>query len=370
MQESGKSLEPDLTPPREFWIRDVYLRHSETIYLLKENITAMIGLVIIVVIIFTSLFASILATQHPTPDGGWPQDLTNRFDDPITPFLVALVGVIVAGILFFMTISRYGTKPTELVPRLIVIVSAILLLSAAGLIIIIWAQAKSTQTFLLGTDLFGRDVFSRLVYGSRVSIKVGLISVGLALLLGIPMGIFAAFYGGKIDLIISRVVDILFSFPGIILAILVLAALGNGLNQAMVAIGIAITPNFARLIRSSALAIKEQEYMQAAKAAGAGDFDIMFHHMLPNSLSPIIVQATLSLAGAIIAEASLSFLGLGVQPPTPTWGYMMNYGLDYLRISPWMCLFSGLAITITVLGFNMFGDGLRDAVDPRLKRER
>jgi peptide/nickel transport system permease protein len=184
------------------------------------------------------------------------------------------------------------------------------------------------------------------------------------------MGVFAAYYGGKVDLIISRVVDLIFSFPGLILAILVLAALGNGINQAMVAIGIAITPNFARLIRSSALSIKEQEYMQAAKAAGAGDFDMMVHHMLPNSLSPIIVQASLSLAGAILAEASLSFLGLGVQPPTPTWGYMMNLGLDYITVSPWMSLFSGLAITITVLGYNLFGDGLRDAVDPRLKRER
>lgn len=370
MQETGKPLDPGLTPPREFWIRNIYLKHSETIRLLKENVTAMIGLVIILGVLFSAIFARFIGTQHPTETGGWPQDLANRFDGPIALFLVAVIGVIIAGILIIVATNRYGRKPTERVPRAIIIVLTLLLLSTAGLGITTWVQAKINGTYLIGTDLFGRDIFSRLIYGARVSIIVGLISVGLALLLGIPMGVLAAYYGGTVDLIVSRVVDLLFSFPGIILAILALAALGNGLFQAMVAIGIAITPNFARLIRSSALAIKEQEFMQAARAAGAGDLDMMIHHMLPNSMSPIIVQATLSLASAIIAEASLSFLGLGVQPPAPTWGYMMNYGLDYLRKSPWICLFSGLAITVTVLGFNMLGDGLRDAVDPRLKRER
>jgi len=370
MQETGKTLDPELIPSRKFTIRDIYLRHSETIRLVRENITAMFGLVIIAGVIIISIFAPFIATQHPTPTGGWPQDLTNRFDDPNSLFLILVTVFISIGIIQILLRNRFGTKSTELVPRVILIGTMLLVFFVAVLAIILWIQAKINGTFLLGSDLYGRDVFSRLIYGSRVSIKVGLISVGLALLLGIPLGVLAAYYGGTIDLIISRVMDILFSFPGIILAILVLAALGNGLTQAMVAIGIAITPNFGRLIRSSALSIKEQEYMQAAKSAGASDFDIMRHHLLPNSVSPIIVQATLSLAGAIIAEASLSFLGLGVQPPTPTWGYMMNYGLDYLRVTPWMCLFSGLAITITVLGFNMFGDGLRDAVDPRLKRER
>jgi peptide/nickel transport system permease protein len=269
-----------------------------------------------------------------------------------------------------MVINRYGTKPNNFVRQLIVVIPALVLITFTGLAIISWVQTQTSPVNLLGTDLYGRDSFSRLVYGARVSIKVGVISVGLALLVGIPMGVSAAYYGGKIDLLISRIIDMMFSFPTLILAILVLAAFGNGLTQAMIAIGIAIMPNFARLVRSSALSIKEQEYVQAAQVAGAGDFDIIVHHMLPNCLSPVIVQATLSLASAIIVEASLSFLGLGVQPPTPTWGYMMNYGLDYLRFSPWMCIFSGLAITITVLGFNMFGDGLRDATDPRLKRER
>lgn len=379
---SGKTIESDVTLPREFWLRNLYLRHYDTIRLLKENITAMIGLAVIASVILIAIFAPFIATQHPTSDGGWPIDLLDKFGDPNPLFLVAVTGGIVFGILFIIVTNRYGTKPKELVPRLIVIALVLLFLTATGLVIITLYQARIIHTRLLGTDLFGRDIFSRLVYGSRVSIKVGLISVGFALLLGIPMGVFAAYYGGKTDLVVSRVVDLLFSFPGIILAILLLAALEGGvtvwhfhlfedrLTQAMMAIGIIITPNYARLIRSSALSVKEQEYIAAAEVTGAGDIDIIIHHILPNCLSPIIVQVTMSLATAILAEASLSFLGLGVQPPTPTWGYMMNYGLNYLRISPWMCLFSGLAITITVLGFNMFGDGLRDAIDPRLKRER
>lgn len=220
----------------------------------------------------------------------------------------------------------------------------------------------------LGTDDLGRDILSRVIYGAKVSLQAGIISVGIALLFGIPIGLFSGYYRGVLDeYVVMRFTDALLSFPPLVLALSLAAVLGAGLQNAMIAIGIIFTPNFIRLMRAEVLSQREREYVTAAKASGINDLVIMFRHIFPNCLPPILVQATLSIAAAIIAEASLSYLGLGTQPPTPSWGSMLAMGQGYLADAPWISLFPGLFIFLTVLSINLFGDGLRDALDPKLK---
>ncbi|AZR74484.1 peptide ABC transporter permease [Anoxybacter fermentans] len=220
---------------------------------------------------------------------------------------------------------------------------------------------------LLGTDELGRDILSRIIYGARYSLLIGIISISLALIFGIILGVLAGYYGGLVDLLIMRVVDIMLAFPYILLAIAIVAILGPELRNAMIAISIVNIPRFARLIRSSVLSIKESEYVQAAKALGASDLRIIIKYLLPNSMAPLIVQSTLSIASAILSAAGLSFLGLGAQPPTPEWGAMLSDARSALQLAPWVVTFPGIAIMLNVLGFNLLGDGLRDALDPKLK---
>lgn len=224
-----------------------------------------------------------------------------------------------------------------------------------------------SSSHLLGTDQFGRDIFSRLLYGSRISFQVGIISVSIALSVGTLLGVLAGFYGGWVDLVISRIIEILFTIPDILMALAIMAILGPSINNLMIAIGIVYLPIFARIARGAALDVEGSVFIEAARAMGVKGRTIMIRHLLPNILAPIIVQTTLSLAFAILSEAALSFLGFGVQPDLPSWGIMLNEGKDWMERAWWMSVFPGIAISLAVLSFNLVGDGLRDTLDPRLK---
>ncbi len=256
--------------------------------------------------------------------------------------LIVLTMLLVAA-LFVRTLAPYGVNDVNVPDRL---------------------QGPSGEHWF-GTDELGRDVFSRVLAASRVSVQVGLIAVGIALVAGVVLGLVAGFYGRWVDDVVMRLMDMLFAFPAILLAIAILAVLGPGFVNAMIAIGLVYTPIFARITRASVLSVREEVFVRAARSLGASDLRLLRLHVLPNLLAPIIVQTSLSLAFAILSEAALSFLGLGIQPPDPSWGRMLFEGRGFVEQAWWMAVFPGLAIFVTVLSFNLLGDALRDALDPR-----
>ncbi|MEM6430405.1 MAG: ABC transporter permease [Deinococcota bacterium] len=266
--------------------------------------------------------------------------------NPRTIFGIVVIVIIVLAAVFAPFVSPYEPNSQNLRSRL---------------------EAPSA-THLLGTDEFGRDVLSRIIFGGRVSLQVGFISVGIALVIGGGMGLLGGYYGKRVDSVLMAIVDVLLALPAFLLALAIIAALGPGLINVMIAVGIANIPAFARITRSAVLTVREQDFVAAALAAGSSDLRVMLKHIIPNALSPVIVQVTLSLAGAILAAAGLSFLGMGAQPPTPEWGSMLSKSRPFIRDAHWAVTFPGLAIVITVLALNFVGDGLRDALDPRKKR--
>lgn len=273
---------------------------------LRKNKTAMIGLVIIIILIIVAIFANFISPFDP-----YTQSLKDRF----TPGF--------------------------------------------------W---KGNTINLLGTDDFGRDLLSRIIYGSRISLTVGFIAVFIGVLIGSFFGIISGYFGGIIDSIIMRGVDVMFSLPSILLAIVIMAILGTGLDKAMIAIGITYAPQIARIVRSQTIVVKNMEFVEAAFSIGEPHLMIIFRHIIRNVLSPIIVYGTLSIGSAILDAAALGFLGLGAQPPTPEWGAMLSRSYQYIVAGAWwVATFPGLMILISVLGFNLLGDGLRDAIDPTLR---
>lgn len=270
---------------------------------LKKNKMAMVGLTIIGVIVFCAIFADVIADYDTVVI---KQDLKHRMEGP-------------------------------------------------------------TAQHILGTDEFGRDIFARMVHGARVSLQVGLIAVGIAIIVGGSLGAVAGYYGGRLDNVIMRLMDVFLAIPSILLAIAIVSALGPNLFNLMLAIGVSSVPSYARIVRASVLSIRDQEFIEAARAIGANDFRIITKHIIPNALAPVIVQATLGVAGAILSTAGLSFIGMGIQPPAPEWGAMLSGGRQYLRYASHITAFPGIAIMITILALNLLGDGLRDALDPRLK---
>ena len=285
-------------------------RAKELIRRFKYNKSAVFGLVILIVLVLSAIFADYIAPNDPTPS---PPQLFNKL------------------------------KPG------------------------FWSE-EAVKGMPLGTDALGRDVLSRVIYGARVSLSAGFVAVGIATFFGIILGVIAGYYGGAVDAALMRIVDIMFAFPALLLAIVIVAVIGQGLGKAMVAIGIVYTPQMARIIRSSVLYIKEMEYIEVQKAIGSSNARIIFRHILPNSIAPVIVYGTLMLATAILDCAALGFLGLGAQPPTPEWGAMLSRSYSYIVSGAWWAAtFPGIAILFSVLGLNLLGDGLRDILDPRLR---
>jgi len=228
--------------------------------------------------------------------------------------------------------------------------------------------AGGDPRFFLGTDDVGRDILSRLIYGARLSLTIGAVVVTLALAVGVTLGLCAGFFGGLVDIAVMRLMDIMLALPALLLAIVIVAVLGPGLTNAMIAVTVVVVPHYARLTRGAVLSELNRDYVTASRVAGAGPLRLMFITVLPNCMAPLIVQATLGFSGAILDAAALGFLGLGAQPPTPEWGSMLANALQFIQRAWWVVTFPGLAILVTVLAFNLMGDGLRDALDPKLKR--
>jgi len=294
---------------------------------------------------------------QPAP-AGHEVEVVRRTETPFGIFLrrfrknkLAIVGAVIIGTMIFLALFAPLIAPYDPISQDLEHV-----------------LESESATHIMGTDDLGRDVLSRIIYGTRVSLQASIYAVGIAFLIGVPVGLLSGYYRGFWDeWVIMRITDAVQAFPFLILALALAATLGAGLGNAMLAIGIGFSPAFIRIVRAQVMTVTNQEYIQAARAIGARDGRILLRHVLPNSMAPLLVQTTLAMAAAILAEASLSFLGLGVQPPTPSWGQMLNVAQGYITFAPWLAYWPGLAIFAAVLAFNLLGDGVREALDPKMK---
>ena len=284
-----------------------------------------------------------LEAQEPPEEGTRWALLAAIFESPVTVLAVVIIAIVLFMAVAGELVAPYGANEINVMNQL----------------------QPPNLTHLFGTDELGRDVFSRVIIAARVSVQVSLVSVALALVMGVAIGLLSGYFGRWVDIVGMRSMDVIFSFPVMLLALAIVAMLGPGLVPAMIAIGVVYTPYFARITRASVLSVREETYIRAARSIGASDARILRLHVLPNVMAPIIVQTSLSLAFAILTEAALSFLGLGVQPPQPSWGRMLFDGRGFITEAWWMAVFPGLAIFLTVLALNLIGDAMRDALDPR-----
>lgn len=282
--------------------------------------------------------------SHPYNRGPFAMAVRNAFRNPLAVSGIGIVFILFLCIILAPIISPYDPAKVNLAKKLL----------------------APSKAYLLGTDEFGRDILSRIIYGARVSMTVAFLTVGVSLVLGVIMGLLSGYFGGWIDQLIMRATDVLLCFPILLMALALVAVLGPQLMNIMLAVAIALTPQYARIIRGTVLTLRNQHYVEVSKGLGATNFYVILKHIFPNSIPSIIVVATLNIATAILIESSLSFLGLGVQPPTPSWGAMIADGREWLLDAPWISTFSGAAIMFAVFGFNLFGDSLRDILDPRL----
>ncbi len=273
--------------------------------------------------------------------------------------------------------ARTLTRNPLVVAGLVMVVGLVLIAALAGLIApydpiannVRAALQPPSSYYYFGTDRFGRDIFSRVIFGSQLSLFVAIVSVAISTVVGIALGLVSGYYRGWVDNLIGRIMDVFFSFPALLLAIGVAAMLGPGLNNAVIAIAVVYAPVFGRVVRGPVLVERGKEYVEAARVIGASSPRVILKHVFPNVLSPLTIQATITMSQAILLEASLSFLGLGTQPPFPSWGTMLYEGREFLETAPWWSIFPGLAIMLTVLAFNLLGDGIRDVLDPRARAE-
>ncbi len=329
----------------------------------KRNRLAQAGLLLLGLYLLGALFAPFLAPYSP-----YTQDLRSAYVPPLAGISLrgpqGELGIYVSPV-YRHPLEGIQVNWQEKYPlRLLVRGEKWQWLGVSGNLHLFGVEGPA-RIYLLGTDEQGRDLFSRILYGIPISLTIGLVAVGIGLFLGVPLGALSAYLGGQVDLLVQRLVDVMLAFPGILLAIVLVAILGPGLGNAMIAVGIAAVPIYARLIRGVVLSLRALDYVEGARALGASDIRILLRHILPNALGPILIQSSLQMAIAILFAAGLGFLGLGARPPEPEWGLMLARGREYLAVAPHVATFPGLAIVGLVLAFNLLGDALRDALDPR-----
>ncbi|MFC7135600.1 ABC transporter permease [Halobaculum litoreum] len=308
--------------------------------------------------------------DQPAANVGWRYTVKQVRRDPTALAGLAIIGVatLVAAVAFLdqLVLPLFGVEQYAIAQAVWVSPNAEVASQLLPPAMTTNVFGEGTWAHPLGTDDRGRDILARLFYGTRIAISVGVVATTISLVFGMIVGSVAGYYGGRIDDVLMRAVETLYAIPFLVLVIVFMVAFGRNLTFAMIGVGIANIPTFARLIRSRVLSVREEDYIEAARAAGVRDRNIIFRHVIPNSFAPVLVQATLQIGLAILIVAGLSFLGFGAQPPTPSWGQMLSQSRDYMLPDPWFSIWPGLAILITVVGFNLLGDGLRDALDPRI----